>query len=396
MAKILILHHSNGLGGGTKSFFDLIMMLIEYHDITAAIPENSSAITDKLKEMNIKYIELNSPIPIFPYYSGGPSIVSRTFLKEIYLHKNINVIAKELNTLKPDLIIFNTVVTSFIARRINKNIKIICFVRETFKRTLVNRLYKSNFDKYFCGVCFIADFERRYLNLKNIKTIVLPDVVYPGDIKSINRNQACINEGISRNCFNVLFMGGLDNIKGIDVILKAVYLLKNHNIKLILAGYFDINTFEIKNVIRNTINLKMIWFSVKVCHYYKKLYNLNKLHITGYRDNVSNLMCLSDVVVFPSTKAHQSRPAIEAGAYHKPVIISNYEETKEYFRDYYNALVFIPCNPKDLAKKILELKTDKDLLEILGENNFRMTKEYHDYNETKNKLNQFVDECLSK
>ena len=115
-----------------------------------------------------------------------------------------------------------------------------------------------------------------------------------------------------------------------------------------------------------------------------------KLEIIGYVNNISQLIEMADVLAFPSNVVHQLRPGIEAGYYKKPVILSDFEETKEYFIDGYNALVFQPGNAKGLADCIKRMYYDEKLRVTLGENNQKMTANYHNYEFVKSKLIAFL------
>ena len=76
---------------------------------------------------------------------------------------------------------------------------------------------------------------------------------------------------------------------------------------------------------------------------------------------------------------HQPRPCIEAGEYYKPVILSDYPETKEYFKEDYNALVFQPGNARELAYKIRYAEKHKSEMAKLGEHNRTMTETKHNF-----------------
>jgi glycosyltransferase involved in cell wall biosynthesis len=393
MTKICVIHHSTGFGGGTNSFIDLLEMLITKHDVVACIPQNSSTLANKLKVLGIPFYEIINPISIFPNYSGGPSFFSRTFFKELIKRKYNQAVADEITNLKPDIVIFNTIVISFLAGLLNPSIKKICFVRETFNRSILNLLYKKNFESFFTGVCFIASHEEEYINLKKPYTKVIPDCLHPRNIAFLDRQEVCDKENVSINNFIILFMGGQDPIKGLDVLLKSLYVLKDDHITLLLAGSSNLEGLTLKAILKKTINPKFVIWLLKIKYYFRKVNQINKIHILGYRQDIAPLMCLADVVIFPSTKPHQPRPAIEAGEYYKTIIISDYECTKEYFIDHYNALVFKPGNAKSLASKIESLKNDVDLRKVLGQNNFLMTQRKHNYLEIKSKLLSFIDEC---
>ena len=59
-----------------------------------------------------------------------------------------------------------------------------------------------------------------------------------------------------------------------------------------------------------------------------------------------------DLVVFPSTKAHQAMPIYEAGMAERLMIISDFVNTREFLENEKNGLTFPPSNSEVLAAKI--------------------------------------------
>ena len=60
----------------------------------------------------------------------------------------------------------------------------------------------------------------------------------------------------------------------------------------------------------------------------------------------------ANIIVFPSTKPHQARPIYEAGISNKPIIISDFNETKEFAINEYNVFTFKNGNNKSLLQTI--------------------------------------------
>ena len=68
------------------------------------------------------------------------------------------------------------------------------------------------------------------------------------------------------------------------------------------------------------------------------------------------------------------------------MIISDYKETREYFKNGYNALTFKPGDADDLVSKIRYSYDHKAEMKQIGENNRKMTEKNHDFNEGKRLL----------
>ena len=71
-----------------------------------------------------------------------------------------------------------------------------------------------------------------------------------------------------------------------------------------------------------------------------------------------------DLVVFPSTKAHQAMPIYEAGMAERLMIISDFVNTREFLENEKNGLTFPPSNSEALAEKIKE-GLDKDDFHVI-------------------------------
>ena len=114
----------------------------------------------------------------------------------------------------------------------------------------------------------------------------------------------------------------------------------------------------------------------------------------GYVTDISPYMSICDTVVFPSTAAHQPRPCIEAGNYERSCVISDYDATKEYFIDGYNALTFKPGDSQDLADKLKYLASNPKQNAELAFNNKKMSQEKHNFTITQKKLYSFFERIL--
>jgi len=391
--KIFIIHNSKGLGGGTKSFFDLINILRTKHEIVACIPKESIDIVNELAILKIDFIEIPYDIPTFPLYSGGPSFFSRTFFMNFMKFGNIKKIGLLLNSYKPDIVIFNTVILSILSIYLDKNIKKICFVRETFVESPLNLFYKFIFDKYFSAICFISKNEMNKIKTNNhlIKAFI-PDTFFPFE-KKIFDNSNTLNElKLTKDGFIVLFLGGSDPIKGLDLILKAIKIIDEPNIHLLVAGNLSNIGKTFLGLIKTTVNPIQVYKILTLNRLFKKLQEMNKIISLGYQKEIYKYISVSDIVVFPSIKAHQPRPGIEAGLYSKPIVISNFKATHDLFTNGVNALTFKANNPNDLANKIMNLYKNPIYKEQLGLNNLIYTLKFHHYKSVSHKLLGLIED----
>lgn len=393
MKKILLLHHVSSQGGGTKSLVDMAAMMAPKYNVVVCIPQGSSGTIKLLKEHAINYYEVKTPIPSLNVYSGFPGYMNRYFLSCAFRFRRNKELVNELLRLEPDAIFYNTSVTSLIAKDVPPGIMNVCIVRETFIKSPFTGIIKKNFEDKFQGVAYIAEHEKKFLNLHNPKQIVIPDCPELKTVTIYNKQTMRKKYNIQDNCFCSLFMGGLIRIKGLDVLLKAADELGD-NFKFIVAGAVEKTIFSKKYILRHCLHISYMRFIISVKKRLKKMEADGKVYLTGFITDISPFMSICDTVIFPSTAPHQPRPCIEAGNYERSCVISDYEATYEYFINGYNALTFRPGDAHDLADKIKYLAANPDVNAKLALNNKKMSQEKHNFPATQKVLYDFFEQIL--
>jgi len=196
--------------------------------------------------------------------------------------------------------------------------------------------------------------------------------------------------------FNVLFVGGIDRLKGIDIAVKSIDILKNEDITLIVAGndFGELGNKKIKSLVTNLIKRNSAKFSKGIKAYINKKGLENKIRFIGIQTDMSIPFSACDVLIFPMKEPHQARPAFEIGVQKKPVIIADFSNICEFVKDGVNGLTFEPNNPESLAQAILRLKNDRNLLAELGKRNYEYTMKYHTENYAMGELIDKITELL--
>lgn len=367
MSKILLLHHSGDLGGAGMSLYSIINMLSGRHEIKIFIPNKNSDLANFLKSKDITIDDKLGEMGMISSYSGGPNQFSRTFINKLILIRNTKRILKDIiKTEKPDIIAVNSMTTAWAGKLIKRNkIKSICFVRETLTNNLWSKIIKCYLNNFFDGVIFISNFDKKKFNCKAPITKVVRDCIDINEYSTnLDRKQACKKIGIENSFFNILFVGGTSILKGWQVILSAMEMLKEYNIKLIVAGNSNIDDIAISQ----------------------------NIEFVGIRNDMNILYRACDVLVFPSVFPHQSRPVFEAGFMGLPVIISDFTETKEFVRNMENGLTFKSMDSRDLANKIIKLYNDKNLCIKLGQENHERSIKLHNFESNKEILLETICE----
>ncbi|MDB9253342.1 glycosyltransferase family 4 protein [Halorubrum ezzemoulense] len=145
-----------------------------------------------------------------------------------------------------------------------------------------------------------ADQVRETFLNRRIGTETQYEVIYDGiDIKHFeNASPTQLSE--SDADLQLLFVGRLENGKGLFDLIEAFNRLEGHNVDLIIAG-----DGKIKSELKRSVQKKGLEQSV---------------HLLGYREDVPELLAASDVLVLPSYREGTPRVISEALASRTPII----------------------------------------------------------------------------
>lgn len=397
MKKIVILHHSGLIGGGSKSFVQLWESLIRNgYDVQGVFPHSPDGLEGIVKKRNLKYSTFSYSLGKITSYSGGNSPFSiRYFFHLIKIFFQFKKVRKMVKSWDADYIICNSLVICWIGLLKNDvSGKILCFVRETMepKNILTNKLYCVLL-KRFDRTIFLSKFDQNSFKIQN--GLVCPD--YFDEIDNLIYRGKEDGPKLRKNSFSILFMGGYDRIKGIDVLLESLLIEPDRKYQVNICGNDYLVRYKGKNFIKmisiTLKNMRQKKFILKMNKIMEKLIN-DGLEIIdhGVVLNVTELIKNTDVLVIPMTHPHQSRPVFEAGLYNKPVIITDYPNIREFVVDGINGLVFENQNPNDLSKKIEKISSNKVYAFNLGRNNYEFSIRMHNEKDSLLPLLQYLRE----
>lgn len=396
--NLVLVHHSGYLGGAGVSLIDIIYSLKQLQiNISVICPADPNTMKNILLDMGVNVICVDK-VEIFAHFSG-----SSNFALGLRMIRNVSSIIRNrkklidlINSLNPDIVFLNSMTLFYLGKKLKKHGYItVCFHREMFIHGLFGirtNYIKKHLSKYFDKVVFISKFDRDEAKLPLKKTIIITD--------KVNCSQEI--SGLSNMYFNksikyILYAGGMVDLKGAHIIVNALrYLPKN--IRLIFLQYdkssFQTNIFYIKSWKRLVKVILNIDYEFRVSKLIVKHNLLNQIDFYDTDRDVSKYYLASDLVVFPSTKPHQSRIIYEAGVYRKPVIVSDFENTQEFLKNGYNGLTFKANDAFDLSQKILECLTNIELTEEIVEKNYRETLNNHNLNDLKSELESLLKDLF--
>lgn len=370
--KYLIIHHCDSWGGAGVSLKLTCEMLMESGvDVTVCLPHKGTEVYNQLSKINnLNIISIERDLGMIAAYNGGPSFFSRTFFSVLSIIPSCKrALKKVLERESYDLIILNSMTLSWVCRLTSSlSLKSIVYIRETKPPFHPGfQLIRSYINRYATGVVFISAFDKKRMRLECSCQLVMPNSIHLSDfVVKDSKQQLLAKYALPNDSMILLYVGGDDKLKGYDILLKAIERLQGCNIKIIVVG-----PVRDENKKNNII-------------YLGKVYDM------------SSIYQMSDVLVFPSIKGHQARPAFEAGACYVPVIISDFPETSDEIIDGYNGLTFTPLDPENLAEKIMVLYSNPELRRKYGVNNYKETSENHNYEINKQKLTSFLESTIAR
>lgn len=138
--------------------------------------------------------------------------------------------------------------------------------------------------------------------------------------------------------------------------------------------------------------------------YSQSLYDLSKdlgitenIIFTGYREDISQIMKILDIVVLPSTHPEGfSRLLLEAMASSKPVVASRIGGNPEAVEDGRTGLIVPPGDVDSLAKALLQLVQNKELRQSMGHAGRQRVKEQFSIEINVSKIESIYEELLCR
>ena len=297
--------------------------------------------TKKIKKPNVFYSKCKSRYSINSFFE----------LKNLVKEKNIDIIHMNGNK----SILFGILIKIFIPY-----VKTIAHEHGgKFDDKNLNFISLSLLKKYLDKFIFLSQFRKEKIKkmtgIKEEKTLVLPNFV---DLNDFNKkvSRSLINKLKNKYSLNnnvvIGYVGGLYPIKGCDILIRSIPLMKNKNIKCIIIGDGPEKT-----------NLEKLS---------RELTIMDKVAFLGYQKDVNLIYSLLDVLIIPSRWEAFGIVALEAFSKKVPIICSEEVLKNGFLLDGLNCLSFKKENYLDLAKKMDYLFKDKSLRNHLIANSSKL------------------------
>ena len=162
--------------------------------------------------------------------------------------------------------------------------------------------------------------------------------------------------GINRNDYVITYIAELSVRKRQKYLIKALSNMNLENIKVLLVG---------DNILGDTI-YKLIRK--------KKMENIIK--VLGFRNDISNILDITDLVISVSKQEGLPLNIMEAMKKEKPIIVTNCRGNRDLIRNGKNGIVIPINNPSELVKKVTYLKNSPTKALRLAKENVKYADKY--------------------
>lgn len=167
---------------------------------------------------------------------------------------------------------------------------------------------------------------------------------------------------LSPNDTLLLTVGELTPRKNQHVMIKAVKLLQNSNVKLFVCG-----CGKLELQLKNTVKMLKLEEQVK---------------LLGYRKDIPQLCCAADAFVFTSIQEGLPRALLEAMADGKAIVCSNIRGNVDLVKDGKGGLV-VRNDAESVAAALKELIENQRLREEMGAYNMKAAEMFKEENSLK-------------
>ena len=242
-------------------------------------------------------------------------------------------------------------------RKFLKNLNTLLSPRKIGYLWLEKKQMQNSSKRHFISVSgyLSRNIEQCYPLIKNIS------IAHPGISEKFIQNESNNNGqlqslkeelSIPESSFIILLVANNYQKKGLSTTLKALEILKKHNIYLVIAGKGEQKKTNITKSISNNI------------------------YFLGAINNMANLYCQVDLLIHPTLADTFGMAPLEAMSFKLPVIISNmkYCGFSEHINDTQALILDDPKDETELANKIDFLYENIEDRNRIAQNGFELSK----------------------
>ncbi|MDQ1284100.1 MAG: hypothetical protein QG620_448 [Patescibacteria group bacterium] len=304
--------------------------------------------------------------------------------KNFFNIRSYRQLLKTVKNTQPDLVVTYLFHADAIGRlflQVFTNTKIIPFLRTTynhkkyFSAQLFEKLTKHFVKNYLANSQSVKNFYVKNIGVPPEKITVIPNGIDVDFYDKIKRDENLRKSlGIKKEETAIICVANLHINKGHKYLLEAfeeVYR-ENKGLKLLLVGDGE----EKENLLKQVKN-------------YQSEKNILFL---GKRNDVPQLLKISDIFILPTLFEGMSNAIIEAMAAEVPIITTDIPENHNLIENKKSGLLFPADNVRRLVKAIELLTDNSTLRKKFSQNSLQRAKEKFDIQTVVNQLTNFFEE----
>ena len=335
--KIIEIFASQTWGGGEQYVFDLSRRLLKDNHFVFFAGKKSEAVERRLAAIGQPFCRL--PLG---WYFGAASI-----------WKLAKLVRKE----KVEVIHVHHFKAAFVAVAVkllsHRKIKVM-LTRHLVRKGKNNLLYRFLY-RHIDHIIFVSNLAKQ--KFLSVQPALSPDkiAVIFNSIYAEEREKTVFEN--TNAALVIGFCGRLEKEKGVEILLQAIALCKNKNIKCLIAGNGTLEA-EIKQISQNGGNIQYV----------------------GFQENIQKFIAQTDIGVTPSLVEEAFGLAnLEFMMQGKPVITTSNGAQPEYITHNKNGILIEPNNPQALAYYIDYLTENPEKRMELGKNALQTFEEELNY-----------------
>ena len=238
--------------------------------------------------------------------------------------------------------------------------------------------------RYFCDrIIAVSEITRIHSilhgKLPEKKVVTIYNGIDLSSFKAWNRETIAIKRNslhIPTDASVLVTVAVLREMKGIQFLIKAmpVLLEKVPNLYYLIVGEGEYGV-TLRRLVNDLGLEKNVIFA-------------------GYRDDIPEMLALSDIFVLPTLADALPTVLIEAMATQLPIVASNVGGVPEIIKNGENGLLTPPANPMKLAEACLKLIQDKDRTKAMGAWGLKIAKERFDIRNQAERLSSLYQELM--
>lgn len=379
MKKIVYIHHGGNQGGAPRSLKFLIQKLDKsrYEPYVICMSDRR----------NISFFEEAGAKVIFdetlkPFHGSTVSGMNwKLFGKNIFgVLPTYFRMKKIIWDLKPDLIHLNSTClfpAAAACKKVFPDVPIVCHVREPLLEGFfgdILRKWNNEFVDYYIA---IEQYDAESLHNNTVQTSVVYNFVDLKEFAYSEKTKVFTDLlGIDESDFVVLYMARIVPSNGALELAKAFHGSQTQNMHLVMIGDKETDQSEYAQTVRKIAKEN------------------DKIHILGFRSDVSQMLAGSDVVVCPFIEPHFARTVIEAGAVGRASIVSSVGGLSELVKHEQTGLIFDVNNFSECVEYCKELQARPKRLKELASNANKYAYEYFEAEKNAAKIFSIYEQLI--